>query len=262
MGTSRSSTGPRGGVPLVPPWLEQPSGAGSPPETPPIAPSQRFPSTKRAISSALRGGDSNAVRSTLGGYVSKGYGGAKGAAARMAQAPRTASRAVSVLSGLASGTASAGELGFDPATMRGRNIEDIASAIASAIQPSQITLDDAASQHAVSEALADLAAMDPSIDFLALSPEQIDEAYILILAYNTFEILRLDVGANIQAKAKNDYAASDRVLSEIRSTIVEVVRGGVKRIQGQGRGITQANAEAIGREAIAQTTQIFEGWVK
>jgi len=262
MGTSKSSTGPRGGVPLVPQWLGQPDTAGSPPEASPIASSQRFPSTKRAISSALRGGDPNAARSALGGYISKGYGGAKGAAARMAQAPRTASRAVSVLSGLAAGTASTGELGFDPATMRGRSIEDIASAIASAIQPSQITLDDAASQHAVSEALADLVTMDPSIDLLAPSPEQIDETYILILAYNTFEIFRLDVGANIQVKAKDDYAASDRVLSEIRSTIVEVVRGEVKKIQGQGRGITPINAEAIGREAIAQTVRIFEGWVK
>jgi hypothetical protein len=262
MGTSRSSTGPRGGVPLVPPWLEQPDIAGSPPNTPPIAPSQRFPSTKRAISSALRGGDSNAVRSALGGYVRKGYGGAKGAAARMAQAPRTASRAVSILSGLASGTASAQELGFDLAAMRGRSIEDIASAIASAIQPTQITLDDAASRHAVSEALADLVNMDPGIDLLAPSPEQIEEAYILILAYNTFEIFRLDVGENIQAKAKDDFAASDRVLNEIRSTIVEVVRGEIKKIKAQGRGITSAESEGIGREAIAQTTLIFDGWVK
>ena len=262
MGTSKSSTGPRGGVPLVPPWLEQPDKTGSPPPTSPTAPSHRLSSTKRAISTALKDGDRDAVRRVLGNYVRNGYGGAKNAAARMVQAPRTASRAVSVLSGLASGTASVEELGFDPAALRGRSIEDVASAIASAIQRTRITTDDSASQHAVSEALADLVSRDPNIDLLAPSPEQVEEAYILILAYNTFEIFRLTVGKNIQDKAKDDYATSDRILSEIRSTIVEVVRGEIKKIKNQELGINSANAEIIGREAIAQTTQIFDGWIK
>src|SRR5437773_2350230 len=109
MGTSASSKGPAGGVPMVPPWVPDPVPPNPPPDAPPgpagdgsndnqqgpdyaapqqaplsrpptprlspIAPAARFNGARRSLGDFARSGDSDDMRRGLRHYVRSGYGG-------------------------------------------------------------------------------------------------------------------------------------------------------------------------------------------
>src|ERR1700761_1377099 len=107
MGTSASSNGPGGGVPMVPPWVpdlvppsapndgndaapsggdgrngQLPAGPNQPaPQQPtqaqpsPIAPTARFGGARRNLGKFARGSGTRDMRRGLRDYVRKGYGG-------------------------------------------------------------------------------------------------------------------------------------------------------------------------------------------
>lgn len=100
MGTSQSSNGPLGGVPMVPSWVpdppdgEMPDGgapppadgatdgpsdgqpAPSPPTPVPYAPTGRFGPARLNLGNFARTGEADSMRRGVGHYVRKGYGGA------------------------------------------------------------------------------------------------------------------------------------------------------------------------------------------
>jgi hypothetical protein len=121
MGTSASSKGPAGGVPMVPPWVPDlppttPDGDGdaSPPadnggepaelspnqnadalpQAPvpdrPMAPAARFTGARRNLGSFAKTGNSGDMRRGLGQYVRSGYGGARTATRRFGGTASTA----------------------------------------------------------------------------------------------------------------------------------------------------------------------------
>src|ERR1700722_4751971 len=108
MGTSASSKGPGGGVPMVPPWVpdsvppeaippdgdapapadgdvpnEEPSGGqkqsipqpGAPQQLSPIAPAARFRGARLNLGKFAKSGDQQEMRRGLRDYVRQGYGG-------------------------------------------------------------------------------------------------------------------------------------------------------------------------------------------
>jgi hypothetical protein len=140
MGTSRSSTGPGSGVPLVPDWLDRPPGAPPPPAIPPdLASPNRFGPARRQFSRYVDDGDRDSLRSGLSSYVNQGYGSSQTASERMAQAASTAARSYSVLSSVSGGGAAAAALGFDPASLVGLSIRDLIGKIVDAVRPSSTT---------------------------------------------------------------------------------------------------------------------------
>src|SRR5690606_3949859 len=95
MGTSQSSSGSPSGVPMVPPWVPDPvapdgqgddgSSQPSPDQPPPqgglrppspIAPPSRFGSSRTSLGRFASSGSDHDMRSGVGHYVGKGYGGA------------------------------------------------------------------------------------------------------------------------------------------------------------------------------------------
>ena len=105
MGTSQSSTGPGSGVPLVPPWADEPDVAdpGEPPEeapsgqgppdgatAPALAPAARFGACRTALGSYATSGDRADLRRSLGAYTRRGYGGAGNLSRRFGGTARTA----------------------------------------------------------------------------------------------------------------------------------------------------------------------------
>lgn len=255
MGTSRSSTGAGGGVPLVPGWLDQPSDAPIPPVAMPT-PGERFKPARLKFGKFVDDGERGTLRSALGRYVNQGYGGAAGGAARMAQAAATAERAYGVLSGLA-GEEGAPPPPFDPGTLAGRSTHEIISRIVDAIRPEQTTLDDAASRQAASEAISVVLDGDPDADPLALTAEQAGEVFVLTLAFNIFEILRLDVGEAIQRNANGNPDLEQGRLSDIRDFIVETVRARFARLREQGRRLAAGFAGRMASEILRLTMDVF-----
>src|SRR6266568_5360029 len=113
MGTSQSSKGPSGGVPMVPPWVPDPAPPGPPPplpaadgdgtpspadndgQNPPpsdqvalpqqpspgpapvvaVAPAGRFLRARRRLGRFAKSGDSADMRRGVGSYIRGGYGG-------------------------------------------------------------------------------------------------------------------------------------------------------------------------------------------
>src|SRR5580704_3496847 len=116
MGTSQSSRGPGGGVPLVPPWVPPPPGdtdgappgqgdqtapPGAPPATlPAAAAAARFGSSRLSLGKFAKSGDRSLMRRGVSEYIAKGYGGRAAAARRLEGTARTAGSLHGALSGL------------------------------------------------------------------------------------------------------------------------------------------------------------------
>lgn len=294
MGTSRSSSGPKPDCGLIPPWLDVPAqppaqppaappilapGDGGPsnppapqPQPPPappqpplqpnVAPPKRFSEARRSLGDFVRDGDERSMRRGIGSYVSKGYGGSRGAAARMGQAATTASRAFNILSSLAEGTASTEQLGFDPTTLAGRPVDDVVNALVDGICRNDTTLDDAAGRQAVNDALAEVLEANPGLDPLAMTPLAINEVYLRTVSYHVFSDLLLDIGTTMQKAADGNYVLyNDRCIT-IRDTIREMFREKFQGVRDAGHRVTSATSDAIARDVIRDVMDVFEGWMQ
>src|SRR5437773_4383576 len=153
MGTSASSKGPGGGVPMVPPWVPNPTapalstngdgvspatgdgqgdqqspgqnqpGPQTAPEAPqlsPIAPAARFGRARRNLGNFASSGDSRDMRRGLRHYVQSGYGGGGTGVRRFGGTASTAGRLYGALSSVAGGHAPSTGSPLDPVLLAGR----------------------------------------------------------------------------------------------------------------------------------------------
>src|SRR5262245_43833037 len=151
MGTSQSSRGPGGGVPLVPPWVPPPpvnADGGVPPDTSdgqdvsslpalgsPLAAPGRFGSARLALGSFARSGDLASMRRGCSEYVRKGYGGHAGASRRFEGTARTAGSLYGALSGFVTGAPGEFTGTLDRAVLQGRSAREIIDAVIEAVRP-------------------------------------------------------------------------------------------------------------------------------
>ena len=296
MGTSKSSSGPGKNVGLVPPWLDAPPGApppplvipppaappgndigqhpSPPPQHPPLAPPiptvpldgravpKRFSDARRAIGDYISSGDSGRLRAGLGSYVGKGYRGSRTATARMSQAATSAGRAYDILSGLAEGSITPQDLGFDPATLAGAPMDDVIDALVDAICTNDTTLDDVAGREAVNEALSEVLGENPTVDPLSMPAEHTQEVWLRTAAYHVFEDIMLDLGAGLQRGAAGNAALLNDRRFEIRNFVRESYREQFARIAAQGRSVDRSNATAIARDVTAFVFDVYSGWME
>jgi hypothetical protein len=118
-------------------------------------------------------------------------------------------------------------------------------------------IDDAASRRAIDEAVSRVLENDPAADPVAFTPEQINEVFLLTLAFGIFEILRLEVGKTIQENAKGDSDLENRRLEGMREYVTEAVRQRLDRLRQLGRAIAQATIDQISAEALRLTMDVF-----
>ena len=167
MGTSQSSRGPSGGVPMVPPWVPDPALPNSPPDgdgaapadgdaqdgqqtpsqqqpapeqpapTPPrpspIAPAARFAGARRSLGNFARTGDSADMRRGLRHYVRSGYGGGGTVVRRFGGTASTAGVLYGALSTIAAGQAVSTASPLDPVLLTGRSAREVMDAIVEAV---------------------------------------------------------------------------------------------------------------------------------
>ncbi|MBY5558102.1 hypothetical protein J0664_32595 (plasmid) [Rhizobium leguminosarum] len=300
MGTSKTSGGPGKNVRMVPNWVDDdtppPSPPPSPPLTgtdgggspqpspspspdkkpeqappvqqpelqkPPLAPPRRFTAAKRAIGDFTKSGDHGRLRKALGNYVRNGYGGSSTAAQRMGKSASAASGVYNVLSGNAITAADGSEAPvIDLRSLAGLSHSEVAERISEAINPGDVSLDDAGTREAVAEAVSSVLSENEDADVTDLRPELVEECYVRTLSISVFNILLADIGASVTKAAHgNGVLANDR-LKEISDFVREAYRVQYDRMKGAGTNISRRNSDRIARDINAQVMDIFESYLE
>lgn len=273
MGTSKSSTGAPSNVPLVPSWTPDPippTGASetapptpvpgtAPPPGIPVAPTGRFGPARTALGSFANSGSQRDLRRGLGHYVRKGMSGSSAAARRMGATARTAGALYGALSGLADGTPNALGPGTDRASLEGRSVDEIISAIVESVRPIDGTQDGESGRDALQGALSsEILDQFPDADLLNLS--EVERLFVVerYTAIDVFNQLALNVGKAMQDKAPSIAAGLSR-LREMKNYIKQTIAAQFRDIRKAGGQLSGRIVAGITRQAIQQTYEVFEG---
>lgn len=285
MGTSQSSKGSPGGVPMVPPWVpdatsteppaDQGTAPGDAPEPTPtnpappvlspsvpiIAPAGRFTGARRSLGSFARTGDSVEMRRGVGRYVRGGYGGAGTASGRFGGTASTAAALHGALSSVAAGQVPTAGSPLDPALLAGRSARQVIDAIVQAVRPPDGTQDAEASRAAIRDALAELLTKFEQADLLNLTPEQRDFVIERFVAMDVYRRFVLDLGKTIQDKAPSAAAGLAR-LKEVKDYVKETVAATFRKLRDAGRSLSSGRVKEIVRAALRETMQVFEAFAE
>ena len=285
MGTSQSSGGPGGGIPMVPPWTPDPphedepfsvpseSGApdepaSTPPEVPspvpapaPLAPPARFRGARRALGEFTWSGDGDAMRRSLGRYVRSGYGGSSTATRRFGGTATTAGVLGGALSSVAAGRAAAPGSPLDPALLAGQTVEEVMDAVVEAVRPVDGTQDAEAERASIRDALSDLLTRFPDADLLNLDADQRDYVIERFTATDVFRRFELDLGKTILERAPSAIAALGR-LKEVRDYIKQSVAASFRRLREAGRSVTSGLISRLVQDALKETFEVFEAYAE
>lgn len=280
MGTSASSSGPGGGVPLVPPWVSDPDvaaptaphaddgpeqGAGDadagPPRAPAeVAPAGRFRGARISLGRFGSSGSANNLRRGLGHYVRTGLGGSRRATQRMAGTARKTGALYGVLHALSSGTTPAVDLGIDTARLTGRPARETADRIAEALSPSDGTQDAEASRKSICLALRELVTREPEVDLTALTEQQIELVMELYIGHDICRRIELDVGKAVLDKAADAAAAVHR-LDQMYSYVQQSVAASFRRLRANYQSLSQRAATRLATKVIRDTFDVFESYL-
>ncbi|MBE0613813.1 MAG: hypothetical protein IH604_09130 [Burkholderiales bacterium] len=292
MGTSASSKGPGGGVPMVPPWVppaspnppqdgdgaaptdgdgpdgQLPTGPNqSPPQQPaqaqpsPLAPAARFGGTRLNLGKFARGGDRRDMRRGLRDYVRKGYGGRATAVKRFGGTASTAGTLYGALSSVAGGQAASPGSPLDPVLLAGRAAREVMDAIVEAVRPADGTQDAEASRAAIKDALSELLTIFPDADLLNLSEDQRGAAIERFVAIDVYRRAVLDIGKTIQDKAPTATVGLAR-LKEVKDYIKQTVAAAFRKLRAAGDRVTTGRVNQFVRAALGETFQVFEAYVR
>jgi hypothetical protein len=286
MGTSASSDGPGGGVPLVPPWVPDPTSANPPqdedvvgpadgdgqqgqpdPQQPaqaqpvPIAPAGRFGGARLNLGKFARNGKPRDMRRSLGQYIRKGYGGRETAVRRFGGTGSTAGTLYGALSSVAGGQALPPGSPLDPALLAGRSAREVMDAVVEAVRPSDGTQDAEASRAAIKDALSELLTTFPDADLLNLTEVQRELAIERFVAIDVYRRAVLDVGKVIQEKASTAAVGLAR-LKEVKDYIKQSVAAAFRKLRTAGDRLTTGRVNHVVRAALTETFRVFEAYAQ
>lgn len=297
MGTSQSSKGSPGGVPMVPPWVpppaapptppangdganppddvnpdgqpvpaqQQPIAAPNPAQSPslpvPMAPAARFLGARRSLGNFARTGDSADMRRGIGHYVRTGYGGARTTTRRFEGTTSAAGVLYGALSSTAAGQAASMGSPLDPVLLAGRSAREVMDAIVEAVRPADGTQDAEACRAAIKDALSELLTRFQQADLLVLTPEQREFVIERFVAIDVYRRFVLDVGKAIQDKAPSAATGLSR-LKQVKDYIKESIAASFRKLRDAGRTISTGRVNEIVRAALTDTMQVFEGYAE
>lgn len=298
MGTSQSSKGAPGGVPMVPSWVppvppavgagdagadgagdgadggsdgdtgkaggQAADGAGSAapaPQSPisPIAPRGRFAGARRSLGRFAGSGDTGAMRKGVGHFVKNGYGGASTATRRFGGTVNNAGALYTVLSG--GSVQSQPGRPLDPAVLAGKSARQVIDAVVEATRPTDGTLDAEAGRRAISDALTELLQRFPDADLLNLDEAQREFAVERYVALDVFRMFEIDLGTHIQDKAPSAQAALAR-MKEVRNYIRETVSASFRKLRAAAQTLTASRVSALVRQTLRDAFAVFEGYAE
>ncbi len=296
MGTSASSKGPGGGVPMVPPWVPDPVAPKSPqappdgdaaappagngpngkppvgpnqsaPQQPPqalpspTAPAARFSGARQNLGNFARGGDQRDMRRGIRDYVRKGYGGGARAVRRFGGTAATAGALYGALSSGGGGQAAAPGSPLDPALLAGRSAREVIDAVIEAARPADGTQDAEASRAAIKDALSELLTVFPEADLLNLTEDQRAAAIEMFVAIDVYRRAALDIGKTIQDKAPTATVGLAR-LKEVKEYIKQTVAAAFRKLRAAGDRISTGRVNQVVRAALGEAFLVFEGYAR
>lgn len=281
MGTSSSSSGPGGRVPLVPPWVSDP-GVAAPSATPVeqgvaqgaanggvvlpahpthVAPAGRFRGARTDLGQFATSGSARSLRSGLREYVRRGLGGSGRASHRLAGTARKAGALYGVLHALSTGTAPPADLGIQPAGLAGRPAREAVDRIAEALSPSDGTQDAEASRQSISLALRELLTREPTVDLTALTEPQIELVVELYIGQDICRRIELDVGKTILDRAP-DASTAMRRLDQMYRYVQQSVAAAFRQRRQQSQALGRQVAVRLASRVIRDTFEVFESYVQ
>jgi hypothetical protein len=282
MGTSQSSDGSPGGVPMVPPWVpplppddqvEPPSpnpplapqapATPTPPLTPPvpIAPARRFSGARRSLGGFFRTGNSAAMRRGLGNYVRNGYGGSGTAARRFGGTASAAGALYRALGGGGAGGEQTADSPLDATLFAGRDADEVIDAVIEIVRPIDGTQDAEAGRSALRNALSELLSRFPDANLLNLTDEQRAFAIERFVAVDVFQRINLDLGKALFEKAPSASTALSR-LKQIKDYVKETVAASFRKLRDAGRRLTANGIGSIVRSALKDAFEVFEDYAE
>ena len=149
--------------------------------------------------------------------------------------------------------------GTSPISMDGR-ADEIMDAVAEAVRPTDGTLDAESGREAVRDALSELLGRFPDADLLSLSEDQRVFAVERYLAFDVYNLFRLDVGKTIHDKALNATEALSR-LGEVKDYLVESVSSRFRGLRGTHEQLTGRRVAELATRALQETFEVFEAYV-
>jgi hypothetical protein len=297
MGTSQSSKGPPGGVPMVPPWVPDAVPAAAPPAdsasappadtqgdqpdtappapaaapaatnpaaapaVSPIAPAARFRGARRSLGTFARSGDAADMHRGLGHYVRGGYGGARTATSRFGWTATTAGGLYSALSSAAAGQAAAPGSALDPVLLSGRSARQVIDVVVEAVRPADGTQDAEANRAAIRDSLSELLTKFADADLLNLNPEQREFVIERFVAIDVYRRFALDLGKTIQDKAPSAATGLSR-LKQIKDYVKETIAASFRKLREAGQRISAGRVKDIVRAALRDALEVFEGYAE
>jgi hypothetical protein len=281
MGTSQSSKGPLGNVPMVPPWVddlpldpeEAPPPQSSPDELPifadpsqdpavaapttvsPVAPSRRFANARYNTGNFVRTGNQGSMRRGVAQYIRQGYGGVSTFNRRMSGTARTAGRLDAVFR---SGQLADGESIRDQVLAAGGDVNIVMDAIVNAVRETDGSQDAEASRRSIRDALSDLLVRFPDADLGELSDPQREFVIERYAAMDVYSRFLLDMQSSVMKKA-GDPATGLTRLRQIKSYITEAVAAGFR--EARGASPTTRSITNLTRAALAEAFRVFEEYL-
>lgn len=274
MGTSQSSKGAPGNVPLVPPWADDDeknpnqaddSHTGNDDKAPssskdlPIAPAGRFKGARTNINSFAKNGETDKLRRGVGQYIKTGYGGSKTAAKRLSRTINTAGVLFDFLSSISTGQTSTGEpfQDIDANALVGKDEDEITDAIINAVRPIDGDLDSEASQNSIKEAFSELLEKEDNTDLLNLTDDQRLFVVEKFVANDVFARFNLDMGKNILDNSPTNIAASR--LKEAKDYIREAVYTKFREKITKDT-VSPSSIRILIQEVLTEAFEIFESY--
>ncbi|WIC88583.1 hypothetical protein [Agrobacterium tumefaciens] len=151
---------------------------------------------------------------------------------------------------------------IDLQSLAGLSHSEVAERIAEAVNPGDISLDDAGTREAVAEAVSSVLSENADADVTDLPPELVEECYVRTLSISVFNILLTDIGASVTKAAHGNAVLANDRLKEISDFVREAYRVQYDRMKGVGTNISRRNSDRIARDINAQVMDIFESYLE
>lgn len=275
MGTSASSNGPKSGISLDPPWLDDIDMDKNPFENHNqdkeeisddiqqndvqqlqiLAPRARFSSARRNLSDYVRSGSTDSLRQSLGNYSRTGMGGAAAVSRRMRVSARVGANFFDTFRSLRDDAEFALGKTLSALKSQGADAPQIISAIVNHACPQGGSLDEISSKNSATAALSEYLEKYPDTDIFHLSDDQMWALTGTYLGNEIFSRIQMDVG---QAFENSAIPFPDRIkrLNEMKEFIQVEVSNQLNKVRDTASQVV--NTKKLLQETIKATFEIYE----
>lgn len=277
MGTSTSSSGPRGGVPFDPPWLNQlddaPMEGGIPepiinvdgtPQTPlpreaiGFAPSARFKQARQELGVFARTGNRDSLGKAIGHYSRSGMGGAQNATARMRVSTKSAAGLVTFLQATRDGSDNQVNQWVTTLASQSPSAQDVINEIINQVTTSGGSLEEESCKDSMAQAMAELLESQPDIDLLNMDDNNIWSVAELFLGHEACNRLQIDIGQRFESSTLSPRDAVVRV-NEMHEFLKAEISNQMDLLRARNTNPSPRQLESIMQLAIKNTFSIYEG---